>query len=45
MANVMCDSDFLVKVSGGIDFVALEAEYHHIVLFSIYHHQLVLHIS
>ena len=51
MANVMCDSDLLAKVSGGIDIVgidivgidsvAIEAKYRLIVLFSMYHNQVV----
>ena len=38
---MMCDSNLLVKVSGGIDIVAIEAEYHLIVLFFMYHNQVV----
>ena len=28
MANEMCDSELLVKISGGIDLVAIEGKYH-----------------
>ena len=53
---MMCDSNLLAKVSGGIDIVgidivgidivgidsvAIEAKYHLIVLFSMYHNQLI----
>ena len=28
MANEMCNSELLVKISGGIDLVAIEGKYH-----------------